>query len=365
MPVTLDLISSTEDTHVVIDNKPVPLQTDSTTPLAYRLNNNEIWNSGFERFIFNDNLERSLLFIEAYDPVKIPVVLVHGTGSSPIWWAEMVNTLRSDPLLHAKYQFWFYEYTSSLPIPTSAADLRDTLSHMVDTLDPKHTSEALRYMVIIGHSQGGLLTHMTAVDSGDEIWRAISDKAFADFKVDPIIKMGFQRALFFKPLPFVSRLIFISTPHRGSFITEDWVRTLAHRVLGTPARFLSRFNVKWHEAVTQLKLPEGFENEMPTSVDGMNSKSPVMRTVASLPLAPHIKAHSIIAVLPEMDILTGNDGVVEYQSAHLEGVESEFIVRGNHSAQENPIAIDEVRRILHVHCSRLPSLCTPTQRVTQ
>jgi pimeloyl-ACP methyl ester carboxylesterase len=361
MTVTLDLISSTDDTHVVIDDKAIPLQTDSTTPLAYRLNNNEIWSSGFERFIFNDNLERNLLFIEAYDPEKIPVVLVHGTGSSPIWWAEMVNTLRGDPLLHAKYQFWFYEYTSSLPIPTSAADLRDTLSQMVNTLDPKHTSEALRHMVVIGHSQGGLLTHMTAIDPGDEIWRSISDKAFADFKVDPVIKMGFQRALFFKPLPFVTRLIFISTPHRGSFITEDWVRTLAHAVIGTPARFLSRFNVKWNEAVAQLKLPEGFENEMPTSVDGMNSKSPVMRKVASLPLAPHVKAHSIIAVLPQMDILTGNDGVVDYQSAHLEGVDSEFIVRGDHSAQENPIAIDEVRRILHVHCSTLPSVCTPTR----
>ena len=363
-PATLALISTTDDTHLVINDDSVPLQTDSTTPLAYRLNNSKIWSSGFERFIFNDTLERSLLFIEAYDPRKIPVVLVHGTGSSPIWWAEMVNTLRADPLLHAKYQFWFYEYTSSLPIPTSAADLRDTLSHMVNTLDPKHTSEALRHMVVIGHSQGGLLTHMTAIDPGDQIWRSISDKAFSDFKVDPVIKMGFQRALFFKPLPFVTRLVFISTPHRGSFITEDWVRTLAHAVIGTPARFLSRFNVKWNEAVAQLKLPEGFENEMPTSVDGMNSKSPVMRKVATLPLAPHVKAHSIIAVLPEMDILTGNDGVVDYQSAHLEGVDSEFIVRGNHSAQENPIAIDEVRRILHLHCTTLPSICTPTQRTT-
>jgi hypothetical protein len=82
-----------------------------------------------------------------------------------------------------------------------------------------------------------------------------------------------------------------------------------------------------------------------------------MAKVASLPLAPGITANSIIPVLPELDIKSGNDGVVEYKSAHLEGVESEFIVRTDHSAQGHPLAIDEVRRILHRHCENLPNIC--------
>ena len=45
----------------------------------------------------------------------------------------------------------------------------------------------------------------------------------------------------------------------------------------------------------------------------------------------------------------GDDGVVEYKSAHIEGVESELVVRSHHSVQGHPDAIEEVRRILLLH----------------
>ncbi len=354
---TLDLISSYDDVDIVVNGKTIPLQTDSTTPLAYRLNDKELWHAGLKRFIFGDDIEKNILFIQAYQPGRIPVVLVHGTGSSPVWWAEMVNSLRADPLIRAKYQFWFYEYTSSRPVPASAADLRETLTSMVHQLDPEKKDPAMQQMVVMGHSQGGLLTHMTAIDSGDQLWRGLSDLPFADFKADPMIKQGFQRALFFDHLPFVKRVVFISTPHRGSFLTDDWVRKLTRAVVSSPANLIANMSGKWHDISSQLKLPPELRDEMPTAVDGMSSKSPVMAKVASLPLAPGITANSIIPVLPGMDIKSGNDGVVEYKSAHLEGVESEFIVRTDHSAQGHPLAIDEVRRILHRHCESLPSVC--------
>ena len=42
----------------------------------------------------------------------------------------------------------------------------------------------------------------------------------------------------------------------------------------------------------------------------------------------------------------GADGVVKYTSAHVDYAESEFIVRSGHSCQDNPLTIEEVRRIL-------------------
>ena len=44
-----------------------------------------------------------------------------------------------------------------------------------------------------------------------------------------------------------------------------------------------------------------------------------------------------------------DDGVVKYESAHLEGVASEKIVRSSHSTQSTPATILEVRRILYEH----------------
>ena len=54
-------------------------------------------------------------------------------------------------------------------------------------------------------------------------------------------------------------------------------------------------------------------------------------------------------MLPGQEIKTGNDGVVEYRSAHIDGVESEFIVRTGHSCQGHPFTIEELRRILYEH----------------
>ena len=62
-----------------------------------------------------------------------------------------------------------------------------------------------------------------------------------------------------------------------------------------------------------------------------------------------IEVHSIVAVKGTGPTEQGNDGVVEYTSAHIDGVESELVVRSPHSCQGNPHTIKEVRRILRLH----------------
>jgi hypothetical protein len=59
-------------------------------------------------------------------------------------------------------------------------------------------------------------------------------------------------------------------------------------------------------------------------------------------------------------IATGDDGVVTYQRAHIDGIESEFIVRSAHSCQSHPFAIEEVRRILLKHLGRDDAWRPPT-----
>lgn len=349
---SLELYSSYDDHHVTVNGQTVPLQADNSAPLAYRLNDSALWNAGLWDFLGGTDVKRNMLFVQPYERGRIPVVLVHGTGSSPVWWAEMVNSLRHDPAIRQRYQFWFYEYSSNLPVSSSAAFLRQTLTDMVNRLDPNHTDPALQQMVVIGHSQGGLLTHMTAIDPGDQLWRSLSDEPFESLAADPELKQGLRQALFFKPLPFVKRVVFISTPHRGSFLTKNWVRELARNVLTLPVTLVTGSAEKFKQLTTRLKMPESLRDKMPTSVDGMSGESPVMKTVAKLPLASGVTGHSIIAVLPGQDIKTGNDGVVEYTSAHLDGVESERVVRTGHSAQGHPETIEEVRRILLKHLER-------------
>jgi hypothetical protein len=89
--------------------------------------------------------------------------------------------------------------------------------------------------------------------------------------------------------------------------------------------------------------------KVPTSVANMNPRNPFLGALHDLPLAAGITAHSIIAVEGNGPAETGNDGVVAYTSAHIAGVESEYIVRSPHDCLNQPLAIEELRRILLKH----------------
>jgi hypothetical protein len=90
--------------------------------------------------------------------------------------------------------------------------------------------------------------------------------------------------------------------------------------------------------------------------------SQFIETLAALPIAPGIAANSIIAVDDDDALDVASDGVVYYSSAHLDGVESEKIIRSGHSAQGNPEAIEEIRRILLLHLRESAPAVSPPER---
>ena len=55
------------------------------------------------------------------------------------------------------------------------------------------------------------------------------------------------------------------------------------------------------------------------------------------------------------DLQHGRDGVVAYTSAHVDYADSELLVRGGHSCQSLPVAIEEIQRILHEHLNQIGS----------
>jgi pimeloyl-ACP methyl ester carboxylesterase len=160
----------------------LPLEYDSTTALAYSLEISQFWDfelAGFRLGSLNplEEVAPDGLFLMApYHPGRVPVVLVHGTASSPARWAELVNEVMGDPKLNHRVQFWFFTYPTGNPILLSGANLRESLATTVAELDPDGKDPALNNMVVIGHSQGGLLTKLQAVDSGTSFWENVSDK---------------------------------------------------------------------------------------------------------------------------------------------------------------------------------------------
>jgi pimeloyl-ACP methyl ester carboxylesterase len=353
----LDLYNTHDVTMTTIAGKAVPLEADETAVLAYVLASPEIWERELKAFfsgVFSESTPTQLASIDAYRPGRIPVVFVHGTASSAGRWGDMVNDLLDDPRIRDRYQFWFFTYDTGNPVLYSAALLREALSDAVRKLDPTGTDPALSEMVVIGHSQGGLLAKAMVVDTGDRLWDAIAYKPFDEADLSPERRDLLRRAVFIKPLPYVRRVVFIATPHRGSYLTEYPVAELLGRFLTLPVRIV-QIGADLARNTGDFKVdPRSLGSG---SLFGMTPSNPVLQTVAATPIAPGVHAHSIIAVAGNGPVEGSDDGVVKYSSSHLDGVDSEYIVRSTHSVQSNPYAIEEVRRILLLHaadaCSRI------------
>jgi triacylglycerol esterase/lipase EstA (alpha/beta hydrolase family) len=355
---TLELYSAFDNTQIEVGGNVMPLERDSTAQLAYQVDQPYVQSLGFREFLFGTGYVKTGIFpLQPYDPHKMPIVLVHGTFSSPVAWGEMVNTLRADPLIAKKFQIWNFFYDSGKRIGISSHELRDALTRHLQTLDPAGVNPALQRMVVIGHSQGGLLTKMTATDTGDAIVRRATGKSLAELDLSDEERAHIQKESVFTRLPFVSRVVFISTPHRGSFLSQNWVRSLVLKVLTLPKDVLQS-TARLMTAMAKLNVTEAFAQGAVgmSSLDVMSPKNPILLTIADIPLAPGVKGHSIVAIDGDETPPDGDDGVVKYTSAHVDYVESEFLVRHGHSCQSHPLVIEEVRRILLEHLRDNPQV---------
>jgi pimeloyl-ACP methyl ester carboxylesterase len=343
----LELILPWDAESVTIAGEEVPLENQPSAALALTFTGAPIMEVEMFGFLgrvsglFRDR--PPLVSTTPYRPGLIPVVFVHGTASSVVRWAEMFNRLQADPELRKRYQFWFFQYDSGNPIVLSALRLREALGAAVARLDPEGKDAALRRMVLIGHSQGGLLVKMQAISSGDRLWNAASKKPFDEMVLSDKTRDLLRRGMFVEPVPEVSRVVFICTPHRGSFVAgRSVIANVTRKMLSLPFALTG-------VAADLARNPSTASMVIPSAVDNMSPRHHFIRALQEIPVTSSIPVNSIVAVDGDGPVEEGDDGVVKYSSAHITPVESELVVNSNHSTQGNPHTIEEVRRILRLH----------------
>ena len=293
-----------------------------------------------------------------YEPGKIPVIFVHGLVSSPRAWVKTINELENTPLIDSRYQFWVFLYPTGLPIPSSARRLRESLERVRKVVDPMHTDPTLDRTVLVGHSMGGVLSKMMAQRTGSTLWNAAITVPRERFKAPPELREGLTDMLVFEPVPFVSRLVFIATPHRGSPIANGPVGWAVSSLMRRPMEQAERI-----AEIEALNGPNVLTRELRASplnaISSLRTDSPILAALDRIPIDPSVPYHSII---PLKSKNADSDGVVDYVSSHLEGAESEKIVAGDHSSQETPEVTREIRRILLEHLAAGSTLAKATSR---
>lgn len=352
----LELYNPLEVSRLTVRGRSVPLESDLTTPLAYFLAHTDLQEADFRGFLKPDTVEAraGIYMFEPYQPGKIPVVMVHGLLSSPLTWAPLFNELRADPQLRERFQFWFYLYPTGPGYLQAAADLRADLAQLRAELDPAGQDQALREMVLVGHSMGGLVSRLLTVDSHEDFWQVVSHMPLGQLAVDAPAKAELARLFYFQRVPEVKRVIFITTPHRGSNLSITTPGLLAAKLVQLPHDMLKTGQELMKTRDDLLHGP------LPTSIDMLSPNSPALHLLASRPRPPDVPFHSIIGrALPHTLLreitrpFLGNeptDGAVPYASAHLDDAESELIVPADHmTVHHHPLAVREVRRILLEH----------------
>jgi pimeloyl-ACP methyl ester carboxylesterase len=333
-----------------IGGQALPLEADFTAPFAMLLAHSDLRRLGIAGLLdpARNEAHRGVFLMESYDPRKMPVVLIHGLTSSPLVWMEVTNELAGDPALRDGYQIWHYMYPSGLPFLYSSMLFRRDLEAARRLVDPDLGDQAMQFMVLIGHSMGGLIARAMVTDSDSALWDqafSISPDRLRASEADlETLKSIFELTR----LPYVGRVVFVATPHRGSELADALVGRLFSRLVSLPDEYTGLFTrvSEQNLDVVRPSMLSLLRRGGPTSIGALSPENPVLRTFSALPIAAAVQYHSIIGDRGRSRGLR-SDGVVLYESAHLGGASSEVIFPASHAAASDPYAVAEMQRILH------------------
>jgi len=339
----LDFVDPFLTEHTTLSNHTLPLAVDLSASTAMLLVQERPERLGLSRVINPEAYADTarLCQLQQFDRARTPVIFVHGLQATAASWAPMIDSLRQDPWIRAHYQFWFFSYPSGYPYPYSAMLLRRDLDGI------KRAFPSQKRIILIGHSMGGMISRLMITDARDTIWRDFFGTPPARTPLAGETRQLLGESLVFNHRPEVKRVIFISTPHRGSKLASGWIGRIGASLVRTPRLFEPVYAAMKPILVADTAARQ--LNRMANSVDTLEPNDRFVEAVNKIPITPGIPYHSIIGDRGRGDTPNSSDGVVPYWSSHLDGAQSELIVNSDHGAQSNPDAIREVERILKTY----------------
>ena len=358
LPASLEFYCPLATENVSVGGRSVPLAADFSAPFAFHYLNSSTERSVRTMFVNPDTPDTAegLFFLDPYERGKIPVIFVHGLLSSPETWVDLASELRTLPDFDERYQIWAFRYASSAPFLRAGARMRAATREALATIDPNGEDPALRQMVIVGHSLGGLVARLQVTSSGNHLWQAVATRPFAQLEADPQTRTQLAELFFFAPEPHIRRVVFLATPHQGS----PW----ADRIIGQVGASVVHRDANTNHIHDQLVAanPGMFREEMqtriPTSIDLLKPESQLLAAVRCLPTPASVHTHSVIGT--GRTIITDGpaDGVVTVASARLPGVASEEYVPVTHTwVHRDPRTVAEIARILREHWAAYVQEC--------
>lgn len=344
----LDVINPRKYANVRAGKTEVTLAADFSAPYEEMLERDlasKLWILGF---LDGDRESKfqGLYMVDPYQPGKIPVVFVHGLLSSPATWMEALNELSQDQNLRERYQFWLYMYPTSGSILLNGTDLRENLYKAIAQVDPKGEDQALKHMVLVGHSMGGLLSKLQVTHSDNRMYKGLCNIPFEELRGRDTTLALAKKTMFFEPNPNIRHVVYVGTPHDGSPISL--------RPSGRVGSWLAKVP-SWQKNFRQDLVesnPNVFQSAFriqgqPNSIDMLGLENPFLRLFQTLRTSKNTKVHTIAGDMNQFFEFNRGDGVVPVKSALAVHSDSMITIPESHMhIHHHPQAIAEIAKVL-------------------
>lgn len=190
------------------------------------------------------------------------------------------------------------------------------------------------------------------------------DNAMVDQLAKSTYPEYFSNRFTLHALPQVDTAVFISAPFAGTDYADRWFSRFARRVVRLPLDITKTVT----GAITNSGQMDSTELQNSTigslylqnGPSQLSDQSAFIRLTKELSINDNVIYHTIMgdragnAQNVQGNLVGQNfsDGIVPYDSSHLDGAFSETVITGGHSIHENPKTILQLRKILHEHLAR-------------
>lgn len=382
---------------VEILDKNYPLSANYSAGYALWLAENQFQGVSILGMLNKNNAILPRLFmLKPYDPNQKVIIMIHGLASSPATWVNLTNNLFADPVLRDHYQVWQIAYSTNLPMLENRHQIHQLINAAYQMTDPKGIYPASHNSVIIGHSMGGIMARMLVSDddllprldtlnepahdgnktSNEELTDIHSDiqsdPAISPAIDDKLIKQlltdayqdNFHHRFNLQSLPQVDTAVFISAPFAGTDYADRWFTRFARRVVRLPLDITKAVTstIINNEEVDAIQLQNSTIGSLylQNGPSQLSNRSTFIKLTKDLTINDHVTYHTIMGDYHgSAEELQGSlvgqnlsDGIVPYDSSHLDGAASETVITGGHNIHENPKTILQLRKILHEHLNK-------------
>lgn len=362
---------------VTINGKSYPLAANFSAPYGMWLARTDLAAAAYRGLLAREDrlIAPQLFMLEPYSPDKRVIIMIHGLASSPEAWIRLTHNVLGDPILREHYQVWQVFYSTNMPILESRYQIEALIENAFKQQNIQHNDQVNQHQaastpilanqqaVLIGHSMGAVISRLLM--SNDDL------RPHALLDIDPSDRSKLmalpivQKRFTLQALPQVGRMVLLSAPLRGTDYVDRWFTRVIRKVIRLPKSFFETVVTGTQSIQMDQKLLETIHNISMKKIQngpsdlGEDSDFIALTKDAKIVDIPY---HSIVGNnkgdVPKSEM---TDGIVPYDSAHLDGAVSEKIINGGHSIQETPEAVLELRRILRLHLEQIGDVSADPQ----